>query len=100
MKKIFVVMLAMLVALAFTSIAVAADKISGEVTKYTASKEIEIMDVEGKVHKLGVTKKTNVMGDVKAGVKVDVEASGMEAKSIRVQTAAAPKPDPAPAIKN
>ncbi|MBI5042529.1 MAG: hypothetical protein HZC10_01565 [Nitrospirae bacterium] len=96
MSKALVVMLAMAAVLTFTSMVIAADKISGEVTNYTVGKEIVIMDVEGKVHKLGITKKTNVMGDVKAGVKVDVEASGMEAKSISVQTAAAPKPEPAP----
>ena len=79
MKKVFAVFAAVLMLVAFASVAMAAD-VTGEVTKYEMNKSITVGAVTATI-----SKDTKVEGVVKVGAKVKMSYEGTAAKEITVE---------------
>ncbi len=107
MRKLLAVFVALAVATAFSSAALAKGpmKMKGEVTKLT-EKAISVKDEKGKEHHFSITKKTKKEGEIAVGTTVEIEHVGKYAHMIKAEAAApapaapaAPAPTPAPEKK-
>lgn len=98
MRKILAVFVALAVAAAFSSAALAKGpmKMKGEVTKLT-EKAISIKDEKGNEHHFSITKKTKKEGEIAVGATVEIEHVGKYAHLIKAEMAAAPAAPAAPA---
>ncbi len=85
MKKMLMLLVVFVMAITFVGVGIAGGgKIHGELVK-VEGEFFEIKDDQGKMHKLHFDRTTKQTGDIKAGAKVEAEATEMgHTKSIMV----------------